>query len=74
MGSTRAPQFPISNAGVDSADRAYATVAQQNLLAEVTGVSAEAPFVHTPIRTEREAPRWDFQATPTAEGPAVRPY
>jgi hypothetical protein len=74
MGPTRAPQFPIGSAGVGSAYRANAPVPPQNLLAQVTGVGTEAPFVHTPIRTEREAPRWDFQATPTAEGPAVRPF
>jgi hypothetical protein len=73
MCATRAPQFPVGSAGVDPADRANAPVPLQNLLAKITGVGTEAPFVDTPIRTERKAPHWDFQATPTAERPAVAP-
>jgi hypothetical protein len=74
VGSARAPQLPIGGAGVDAANRANAAVPQQNLLAQVPGVGAEAPFVHTPIRTEGEAPRGDFQATPAAQRAAIRPF
>src|SRR5580700_2779115 len=41
VGPTRAPQLPVRSAGVDSADRANATVPLQNLLAKIT-VAAEA--------------------------------
>ena len=34
-------------------------------------VGAEAPFVNAPIRAEREAPPWDFEAAPAAKGPAA---
>src|SRR5579862_9409855 len=64
---SRAPQLCISSAGIDTADRANAVVPQQNLLAQITRVGAEAPFVHAPIRTERETPCRDFQGAPAAE-------
>jgi hypothetical protein len=74
VGPARAPQLPIGGAGVDAADRAKSAVPQQNLLAKVPGVGAEAPFVDTPIRTEGKAPRWDFQTAPAAERAAIRPF
>ena len=53
------------------ADRANAPVPLQNLRAKIAWVATEASFVDTPIRTEGKAPRWNFQATPTAEPPPV---
>ena len=53
---------------------AQTPVPLQNLRAKIAWVTTEAPFVDTPIRTEGKAPRWNFQATPTAEHPPVRPF
>jgi len=74
MGPTRASQFPIGSAGIDSADRADAPVPLENLFAKVAGVRTEAPFVDAPIRTKCETTRRDFQATPAAKRAAVRPF
>ena len=74
MGPTRAAQFHVGGASVDLADRANAPVPLQHLLAKVARVRAEAPFVDTPIRAERETSRRDFEATPAAEGSAVAPF
>src|ERR1700722_11215368 len=74
MGPARAPHLPVCRAGVDPADRANAPVPLQHLLTKITRVAAEAPFVDAPIRTEGEPPRWDFEAAPTAERPAVVPF
>jgi hypothetical protein len=66
LGSTRSPQFAIRRDGVGPADGANTGIAQQNLFANVPGISAQTPFIHAPIRTEREAPCWNFQAAPAA--------
>jgi hypothetical protein len=74
MGSARTAQFPVGSASVDSADRTDASVPLQNLLTKVARVGAEAPFVYAPIRAESETPRRNFEITPAAERPAVRPF
>ena len=74
MGPTRAAQFRIRGAGVGPADGADAAVPLENLFAKVAGIGAKAPFVHAPIRTEREAPGRDFQAAPAAQRASVRSF
>jgi len=74
VGPAGAPQFAISRASVRSADRANAAVPLQDLLAKVPGIGAEPPFVHTPIRTERKAPRRDLQTAPAAQRASVAAF
>lgn len=71
-GTARPAQLPISGASVDSAKRADAAVPDQNLLAKIPRVGAEAPFIYTPIRTECETALRNFETTPAAEVPAIR--
>lgn len=49
VGPARAAQLSVGCASVDSANCANAPVPLQNLLAKVTRIGAEAPFVYAPI-------------------------
>src|SRR6476646_3275325 len=71
MRSTGALHVQVGGAGIHLTQRAYAAIARQYLLAEIAGVGAEAPFVNTPIGTERETASGNFEVTPAAEGAAV---
>ncbi len=64
-------QLGISSARVDAAEGANAPVPLQYLLAKVSRIGAQPPLMYAPIRTERKAPRGDFEVAPTAQSPAV---
>src|ERR1041385_6982341 len=61
FGTTRSPQFEIRGDSIRAAERANTSIAQENLFANVPGIRAQTPLVHTPIRTEREASSWNFE-------------
>ena len=58
--------------GVGSADGADATVAGEDLVAEIAGVGAEAMLMDAVIRTKRAAAFGeDFEVAPAAEGEVI---
>ena len=66
MGPTGALEVVERSACVHRASGADTTVAFENLFAEITRVGAKLPFVDAPVGAEREAPRGNFQLTPSA--------
>ncbi len=71
---SRALQLDISRVGVDPANRAHPPVPAKHLFAEIAGIRAEPPLMHTPVGAERESPAGNFQTAPTAKYAAVRPF
>jgi hypothetical protein len=64
-------QVEVGSARVGVANCADAVIAPEDLLAQVTRVTTKAPFMDTPDRTERQAPRGNFEPAPAAQGAAI---
>ena len=58
--------------GVETAQRADAAVAPENLLAKITGIAAQPPFVHARIGTKSESALRRLCLAPTAQISAIR--
>jgi hypothetical protein len=58
---------------INTATAADAAIAFEHLVAEVAGVGAEPPLVHTIVRAERSAAFRDFDRAPAAEASAAGP-
>lgn len=74
MRPARPLQVEIGGSAIDPAKRADAFVAGEHLLAQIAGVRAKPPFMHTPIRAEREPARRDLEIAPAAERAAILPF
>jgi hypothetical protein len=63
----------VGGDGVDVADGADATVAGEDLVAQIAGVGADTPLVDAVVAAEGAAAlSEDFEVTPAAEGEIVR--
>lgn len=71
VNSPRSLQIQIRGAAIDPANRADTLVARENLITQISRIRSQTPFVHAPIRAERESPRRDFKITPAAQRPAI---
>lgn len=72
-GSPRSLERGIRCNGVDLADGASATIAREDLVAEIARVGAKAPLVYTVVAAERPAPPGDnFKLAPATERQTVR--
>src|SRR5205823_12776115 len=58
---------------VETANSTDSAVPLEDTLAQVTGIGAKLPLLDTPIGTEREPPRRNFEIAPTAEAAPARP-
>ena len=56
---------------VDMAERTAPSVPREDLLAKISWVGPQAPFVDTPVRTERSPSALHLQAAPAAKRTAV---
>jgi len=71
-GAASAFEGVVGGDGVDAAGGADASVAGEDLVAEVAGVGAETPLVDAVFGAKCAAAFGeDFEVTPTAEGQAV---
>ena len=68
MRSPRALDVEKCGPGVDAAEGAHALVTDEYLIAKIAGIGAQPPLVDAEFRAEREAPWWNFQIAPAAEG------
>jgi hypothetical protein len=58
--------------GIDAALRAYAVIAREYLVAKITGVGAQLPFVNAGLGTEGPASFGNFGPAPSAKRAARR--
>ncbi len=63
------PDSPPFRYCIHTARRADAPITLEDSLAQVAGITAQFPFLHAPIRTERAASGWNFERTPAAQIP-----
>ena len=73
MTPARSLQVDIRGTAIHPAKGANAPIARKHLLAQIAGVRANAPFMHTPIRAEGEPAGRDLEIAPPTESPAVLP-
>ncbi len=62
----------VGSDGVDVADGADTAIASEDLVAEIAGVGAKTPLMHTVVAAERAAAFGeDFELAPAAKGQVV---
>ena len=64
---------PIELKGIQAADCADATVSRQHPVAQIAGISSQAPFVNATIIAKRAASFRHFGPAPSAYAPAIGP-
>ena len=65
-------QIEVRDASVRVAKRANPPVPGEYMVAEISRIGAQPPFMHAPVRTKGEAAGGHLEIAPAAQGPAVQ--
>ena len=64
---------PIELKGIQTADRADATISRQHTVAQIAGIRSQTPFVDAAIIAKRAASFRHFRSAPSAYAPVIGP-
>ena len=69
--SARTAERAQSGHSIDAAGGAHAAIAQEDLIAQISGLRSQLPLVHAVFGAEGESAAGDFERAPAAESATV---
>lgn len=71
--TSRKTKLARSDDGIQATGGTHTAIAEQDVFAQIGGLGAQLPLMHTETGAERESSSRHFEGAPAAEASAVRP-